>query len=224
MIAAGQPRDHPEAQPPARAAAGQQPRTCVQARPPGVRLPRAATRIVLQRRSVGAKTVPVRHDRKNVLGGAQRLERSGCGAEKNIIPARPGATRRPASRAPGTRPARLRSSRSPRSRAGYEQRTGRPPNRKRRAAGCRCACRPAARGPRGRIGRRGAGAAGPTLARAAYSWVSVLIVIMSPSLTKCGTWITNPVSIVAGFSVLVTAAFFIRDRCAPLSGQRSWAA
>src|SRR5271170_7464449 len=45
--------------------------------------------------------------------------------------------------------------------------------------------------------------------RAMYSWFSVLIVMVSPSTTKCGTWITRPVSSVAGFSVLVTAALLI---------------
>ena len=42
-----------------------------------------------------------------------------------------------------------------------------------------------------------------------YSPVSVLIVIVSPSATKCGTWMTIPVSSVAGLSVLLTAAVFI---------------
>src|ERR1700683_310458 len=56
---------------------------------------------------------------------------------------------------------------------------------------------------------RAAGARSYFLPRPAYSWVSVLIVMTSPSLTKCGTWTTNPVSIVADLRVLVTAAFFI---------------
>src|SRR5215471_19790 len=47
------------------------------------------------------------------------------------------------------------------------------------------------------------------LERDRYSLVSVLIVIVSPSATKCGTWITIPVSSVAGFRVLVTAAFLM---------------
>src|SRR5579863_1882970 len=47
------------------------------------------------------------------------------------------------------------------------------------------------------------------LVRERYSLFSVLIVITSPSTTKCGTWITSPVSSVAGFSVLVTAAVLI---------------
>src|SRR6185437_9000968 len=47
------------------------------------------------------------------------------------------------------------------------------------------------------------------LARAIYSRVSVLIVIVSPSWTKCGTCTTSPVSIVAGLRVLVTAADLI---------------
>src|SRR6185437_7201672 len=47
------------------------------------------------------------------------------------------------------------------------------------------------------------------LARAMYSRVSVLIVMVSPSWTKCGTCTVSPVSIVAGLSVLVTAADLI---------------
>ena len=47
------------------------------------------------------------------------------------------------------------------------------------------------------------------LVREAYSRVSVLIVMTSPSLTKCGTCTTSPVSVFAGFKVLVTAAVLI---------------
>src|SRR6202040_2217720 len=45
--------------------------------------------------------------------------------------------------------------------------------------------------------------------RERYSLVSVLIVMVSPSVTKCGTLMTIPVSSVAGLSVLLTAAVFI---------------
>src|ERR1700722_1610231 len=57
--------------------------------------------------------------------------------------------------------------------------------------------------------RAGSAAAGPHFVRDRYSLFSVLIVITSPSTTKCGTWITSPVSSVAGFKVLVTAAVLI---------------
>src|SRR5271156_6942889 len=43
-----------------------------------------------------------------------------------------------------------------------------------------------------------------------YSCVSVLIVIVSPSATKCGTLMTIPVSSVAGLSVLFTDAVFMQ--------------
>src|SRR5229473_3609060 len=54
--------------------------------------------------------------------------------------------------------------------------------------------------------RPGRGVRRTYLARAMYSRVSVLIVMVSPSWTKCGTCTVSPVSIVAGLSVLVTAA------------------
>src|SRR6266404_3456197 len=57
--------------------------------------------------------------------------------------------------------------------------------------------------------RPGRGVRRTYLARAMYSRVSVLIVMVSPSWTKCGTCTVSPVSIVAGLSVLVTAADLI---------------